>query len=59
MILPAIPGFKGIVFGLVYGAIRGGSLNPVKALKKIGWVDYLAGYASGFIGGWVMFGMDH
>lgn len=57
--LPAIPGFKGVVFGLVYGAIRGGTLNPVSALKKIGWVDYLAGYGSGFLGGFIIWGLDH
>lgn len=57
MILPAIPGFKGLVVGVVMGAIRGRTLNPMAALRKIGWVDYFAGYASGLIAGFVMFEM--
>jgi hypothetical protein len=55
----AFPGSKALVIGTVYGGVQARTFNPVKALKKIGWKDYFAGYLSGFIAGYLIFGLDH
>lgn len=53
----AFPGSKALIFGTAYGCYQAKTFNPILALKKIQWKDYAAGYLSGFIGAYILFGL--